>query len=190
MIGIKYYFFADQESQKFYPELPSKVWSFVDGSYEGPLYPNGRCFTAKPTPNMISYGIKKIKLYTTKYTTTVYFHNPQTFATNVVKTSIQLIKHRKLEVDLDHEVFDMLDFGGEPCIDDATYNKDHCVQNEVDKRAIENYGCTTPFGLNKTLICKDIVNGSKVLNIHTDAFVKNKHNCKNPCKLVIIQRTK
>ena len=186
LIRIKYSFFGDQDAQNFYPEIPSKVWSFVDGSYEDKHHPNGRCFTAKPMPDMISYGIDKILLYTSA-PTIVYFHNPHIFATDRQKTGIQLAIERKLEVDVEHEVFKMLDFGGEPCTNNVTYKKDLCVYKEVDKISIEKYGCTTPYGLQKTKICKDNVNGSEVLKQHFKALYKNKHSCMNPCEVMSIR---
>ena len=117
----------------------------------------------------------------------VYFHNPHMFITDGQKENIRLVKSRKLEINLKHEEFNMLHYGGEICVNNITYDKDDCVHKELEKRAIEKYGCTTPYSMNKTQICKANLNGRKVLRMYQKAFFIYNHTCKNPCVFINLE---
>ena len=125
IMGIKYYYFDKDEADKFYPN-DTKVWSIIDDKKYG------RCFTATPTPEMSQHGIEKIQLYLIE-TTEVFFHPPGMFATDYQTSKLRRYPGSKIELDLVHEVFDMLDFGGDLCVDDENYDKDMCVHNEIGK---------------------------------------------------------
>ena len=107
----------------------------------------------------------------------VYFHNPHMFTTDGQMSNVQLQYRRKLEVDLKHEAFNMLHYGGEICVNNITYDKDDCVHKEFEKRAIEKYGCTTPYSMNKTQICKDSENGKKALKMYNLTIAVRIHVC-------------
>ena len=124
IMGIKYYYFDKDEADKFYPN-DTKVWSIIDDKKYG------RCFTATPTPEMSQHGIQKIHLYLIE-TTEVFFHPPGMFQTDYIKPSkLRRYTGQRIELDLVHEAFDMLDFGGDLCVDDENYKKDMCVHNEI-----------------------------------------------------------
>ena len=36
-----------------------------------------------------------------------------------------------MDTELDHEIFDMIDFDGDACIEDETYSKDHCTEEKL-----------------------------------------------------------
>ena len=55
----------------------------------------------------------------------------------------------------------MLDFGGQPCETETGFDKDVCTESKLDKKSLEKFGCTSPFGPNKDKICKDYEIGSK-----------------------------
>ena len=63
------------------------------------------------------------------------------------------------------------------------YSRDQCIQTNYANKMIDLFGCTTPFGLKKDKICRDSINGSKVLKIHNDVFVKKSKPRK--CTVVI-----
>ena len=101
---------------------------------------------------------------------------------------------RKSTVQVEHELFYMMDDEGEPCIDDPAYNKDLCTYDAFEK-SVEKYGCTTPFGLIKENICMGKKNGNstEVLKMHTKWFDnKNVHDgsdCANPCHIIMTRAT-
>ena len=76
-----------------------------------------------------------------------------------------------MKVDIEHEVFIMLNFQNDICIKSKGYNRDSCEKVILEKNALEEYGCTTPFGSNKDQICKDIKNATKVLNNYRDTNI-------------------
>ena len=76
-----------------------------------------------------------------------------------------------MKVDVEHEVFIMLNFQNDICIKSKGYNRDSCEKEILEKNALEEYGCITPFGSNKDQICKDIKNATKVLNNYRDTNI-------------------
>ena len=55
----------------------------------------------------------------------------------------------------------------------------------IERKALEIYGCTTPYGLRKDQICKNKENGIKVLDKYVETMTRHKYDCKNPCKYII-----
>ena len=95
--------------------------------------------TARPPQNFSRHGIMKaaIRFWTP---VVVFFHNPGTFETARQLTNLKISTGQKFYVDLEHEVFNMLDFGGEECIDskkNKEYNKDICTHEALEKRTID-----------------------------------------------------
>ena len=59
------------------------------------------------------------------------------FQTDYIKPSkLRRYTGQRIELDLVHEAFDMLDFGGDLCVDDENYKKDMCVHNEIGETQI------------------------------------------------------
>ena len=97
----------------------------------------------------------------------------------------------------------MLDYGGKPCQGEKDYKKDLCTQHDFENRSLEDYGCTSPFGPNKTRICEDPDSAKKILqryhkvfdisyfdeNTENDNQQMNKEyqedECLSPCKFVM-----
>ena len=75
----------------------------------------------------------------------------------------------------------MLDFGGQPCETETGFDKDVCTESKLDKKSLEKFGCTSPFGPNKDKICKDYEIGSKVMEMYNETMQKNIDNCYSPC---------
>ena len=72
------------------------------------------------------------------------------------------------------------------------YKKDDCVQAVFDKVAIERYGCTTPFGPNKEMICTNKTVGKEVRAMYEDWFKRDGgvHNCTTPCRIIMTKAIK
>ena len=101
-----------------------EIWNPID------LRAYGRCYTAQPTEEMISYGIKKVTLML-YIRSMVFFHNPGMLTTDRQRTVIDIATKQNFDIDLEHEVFHMLDFGGGPCIKDSKYTKDQCAHQNL-----------------------------------------------------------
>ena len=149
---IEFNYFDIKKSSKIYSKiLDSSIWSYTDSRKYG------RCYTAKVTNEYIKYGIRQISL---KFWSEViiFFHTEGMFQTARQLTHLEMELGKQYHVDLEHGVFKMLDFGGEKCIENHKYySKDLCTQEVFEKNVLGKYGCTSPFGRNKTLICKGII---------------------------------
>ena len=63
---------------------------------------------------------------------------------------------RIYQLDVNHEIFNTLGNGKKKaCSMDLNYSKDNCANIKVEKESVEKFGCTTPFGINKTKICQN-----------------------------------
>ena len=156
----------------------SKIRSYFDTAI------HGRCYTFKPTEEMLKSGIIHINLNLTK-SVPIYFHTNGIFETNpYTPTSILASPSKKMYLDLDFIIYSMLDIGGKPCVTEPGYEKDSCTESKLDKTSLEKFGCTTPFGPNKDKICKDHENGSIVMELYSETMDQNVDNCYSPCLFV------
>ena len=160
----------------------SKIWSKVD------TMRNGRCFTFTPTDEMIKFGIRTAYLQYLK-PSIMFFHTKGMFKTTSVLTFIALHsksfnnKHKRIYVQLNHEIFNMLDVEGQQhCNTEPDFDLDLCNEARLERKI----GCTTPFGPNKNRICRDQENGSKAMKHYTD----NYYNCYGPCSFVLTKAIK
>ena len=64
-----------------------------------------------------------------------------------------MLAHKENFYDVHYEFHELLDYGGAVCNNDQTYQMDACNYNGTEKKSLEELGCTTPFGPNKTKIC-------------------------------------
>ena len=67
----------------------------------------------------------------------LFFHTPGIFLTNLQPTSVGVEKKRQNEIDLKHEEFKMLDFRGDDCIKDKSFNRDICTQKSLEARLLK-----------------------------------------------------
>ena len=87
-------------------------------------------------------------------------------------------------LDLDFTVYEMLDFGGQPCETEPEFNQDDCTKTKLEKKSLEMFACTTPFGTNKEKICQDHEIGFKVMDMYRETMEKNVDNCYSPCSFL------
>ena len=186
MVSSFEYFYFDDSAEEYKaeePKLPNKLWSQTDSRKLG------RCFTTIPTSEHVKLGIQKIiigvkarilkdnsdslnPLAKTTYqnpTARLFFHSPDMFLT--VRENTELLQQHEIylkksyEVDVKHKMFNTLGNGKKKtCSMDPNYSKDNCANIEVEKESIGKFGCTSPFGLNKTKICQNADIISKGLN--------------------------
>ena len=114
---------------------------------------NGRCFTLKTLPE---HGIKSIglKLFVSSR---IYIHTAGMMLgkANGMK-QMKWIPHGSSNyLSINYEINELLDFAGKKCNFHKEYNKDLCTQKAIEDKSLEMIGCTTPFGPDKTKICKN-----------------------------------
>lgn len=162
----------------------AKKFSSVDSEW-------GRCYRIMPTLQMIRKGIRKIELQFLSLCK-LNVHTPGIFKTGRSKTHMKNELRMKLVYEFAPEFYEMLDDDGKPCNKDSMYEKDDCFQDAFDKMAIEKYGCTTPFGPNKKMICTNKAIATKVMAMREDWFKndRDQSNCSTPCQIIMTKPLK
>ena len=194
------YKYFDDTAEEYYeedPKLPNKLWFQTDSRKLG------RCYTTIPTIEHVQLGIQKIvlgvkaiiRIKDTGPIAQVFFHNPEMFLT--AKENTELLQQHEIyakttyDLDVNHEMFNTLGDGKKKaCSMDPNYSKDNCANREVERESMKNFGCTTPFGINKTKICQNIEDIAKVKEIYTDKIEKHHSQCLNPCSFFSIMSMK
>ena len=75
-----------------------------------------------------------------------------------------------------------VDYRGVPCKKEKDYQKDLCTTKMIEKELIDKVGCTTPFGHDKSQICRQEDDAGKAFEIFAnEIFLES--NCSNPCSL-------
>ena len=82
-----------------------------------------------------------------------------------------------------------VDYEGVPCKNEKEYQKDLCTAKWIEKELIDKVGCTSPYGPDKSHICKQEDKGSQARNLFTDLYRKES-NCSNPCFIFSLTTTK
>ena len=71
------------------------------------------------------------------------------------------------------------------CTKDEFYDVDNCIEQDIEERSLAKYGCTTPFGPNKTHICTDQALGKGALEVYRNVWKTLKTKCSiNPCRVI------
>ena len=106
---FQYYDKEDIDEITDFEKNVSEIWSTVDD------YQYGRCVQINPTNEMISYGIRKVDLKF-RSPVKVMFQTLGDFETSrLLSNSNEPEWGSYIRIDIDYEVFDLLDFGGQPC---------------------------------------------------------------------------
>ena len=186
--NIKYIYLDGSETTvEHVTSASSKIMSNVETDFMR----YGRCFTFSPTEKMIKSGIKKITVDQLK-TSIIYFHTKGMFKKELHGdiTSILSLSYKHTYLDLDFTVYEMLDVGGQPCETESGFNQDDCTETKLEKKSLEKFNCTTPFGTNKDRICQDYEKGSKVMDMYKETMEKNVGICHSPCSFLSIKAIK
>ena len=186
IVSLTYrYFDADAENYlEQNPKTLNKIWTHTDSQAYG------RCFSMVPALDHIKLGIQEIEIVVTSQVT-VYLHTPENFITSKPNTN-RLVKLPNLVgywyvYEVKHDLINMVD-DGKTCSSHPNYSIDMCANNEVERKAIEDFGCTSPYGSNKTKICQDPDMISNVMVIYTNKVEKYHHKCLNPCSFHSIMK--
>ena len=201
------------ESIIFKPEDVIKYVSFYDFNSNVAYYDNindydnwfhfdtkfyGRCFTVlAPSDTKNGNWISAIELILL-VDSTIIIHTPGMFVSaneggqKKQEKSIELGNWYEFSLDFEyHQMLDV-DYGGIPCIDDNEYQKDLCFEKTIEKELVDKVGCTTPFGPNKSQICKQEDEISKASEMYGSLYYKSDFidGCSKPCSIFSFTTTK
>ena len=155
----------------------------------------GRCVILAPSHEHSQHGIKEI-FVELRVNSTIAINTPGMLSKGskmmMYKSYVELGKQYTMNIDYD--IYELLDYGGEPCNNDKSYQLDDCNSNGAWKKSMETIGCTSPYALNKTKICTDAVKAGETAKIYSqfmdyssdDKEVKNYEGCYYPCSYFMV----
>ena len=116
----------------------------------------------------------------------IIFHPPGSFKKRTIYGNSLIIypdQRKREDYLLKYEIHTKQEFASDPpCEDNPKYNYDLCVDRHIENKARQIYGCTTPFGIDKTNICANQTTAQQVLKMYKNIWYKNNTACKVPCK--------
>ena len=145
--NITFAFFARKEKVVVTPENNQGIISMTDRK----LY--GRCYIVIPSLEMIKDGIKWIKVFG-KAKLGIYVLTPGMLESKKTTNIKRLNPGQFLDIDVYHEVYEMLEYRDVSCNPDFAFRKDTCENEALNNITLSKYGCTPPWGPDKTKICK------------------------------------
>ena len=152
--------------------------------------PIGRCFFLNINEH-IQYGIKEINLKVL-VNSTIYIHTPGMAkkGNKHLRSRINVELGKWYDYYVQHEYHELLHYGRDPCNNYKTYQIDACNYDATEKQSLEEHGCKTPFGPNKTRICTNqTIGGKAMLTYFTFMYSgseKNYEGCFYPCSYFIV----
>ena len=106
-----------------------------------------------PTSEMIGLGIRRVELGFVSMIR-VHIHGPGMHNYDSEKgAAFENVKQNRVLYKVEHELLEMLNDKSEPCHEDPKYKRDNCVEGELEKFLMKEYGCVPPFFENKENIC-------------------------------------
>ena len=155
---------------------PFKDWHIYD------TQKYGRCFTLTPSKEDIQYGINRIRLQLFG-NNSLFTHSRGMFSKG---THHNIDAGKKYDFYYVQESYELLDFGGDICNDDEKYSQHICNDEAVERDLLKKFGCTSPFGPNKTKVCTKQDKGRKANYIVTAANKNPIRECYHPCNFSTI----
>ena len=128
---VEFKFYDNNQTQKFSGSDARKLFNAFN------LASTARCYTLIPPENL-----QKKKMYRIKFNlhdsklgrTKIQIHfNGGYFSAKRSKERIILYNSTYLISKVDYEVYQMLDSKKSPCVEDKNYNRDFCIENEIDE---------------------------------------------------------
>ena len=138
---------------------------------------NGRCFTLKFTNIQTSV----FKMEFIDDTAKIYFHSCGLMKTTNPRIYFRMNPTGKMTIALEYNAYKFLSTWNEPCEKDSQYNKDDCIDKLVHEKSMESIGCTTPWGQNKSMICKQESKAINALELYNHYFNHETTYRPDPC---------
>ena len=139
-------------------------------------YIQGQCFTLRLTDEHIS-----TYKFEFKKRAKIYFHNLGTMKSSLPRVYFRIDPDERMTITLEYTINTFLSTETEPCEENIDYNKDNCVDKELHQKSIDEVGCTTPWGTNKTMICMEKLKADKAVKLYSKFFWQGKHSCPKAC---------
>ena len=144
----------------------------------------GRCYSV-PMPN--NTDISQVFIYGTDEID-VRFHEPGNYYNSDYKF-MHVQPDMSNDVDLNNEVFELLDFDGKKC-KTYTISRDDCVENYITNKIMDKIGCNVPFLPTKENICTEQNKALEAFKYYKElkelAYTDNISDCPKPCKYFMI----
>ena len=148
VIKMIYFRYWAKSNETFY----SSIHEFKDWYYQDYAM-HGRCINLVPSHEHVQHGIKEIDLILHVNSTLIIYTpgmlqkvSPSFWS----KSYLELGKWYQKRIH--YKVYDILDYGGESCNNNNSYQLDDCNAMGVGIRCLETIGCTNPYTLSKTNI--------------------------------------
>lgn len=154
-------------------------------------YPDqGKCWSLNLPTDLVKLGIQSLQ-FRIERGTKIDVHLHQNGLLNSELTKDILIEFKGDEnvfVSVGREIKNMLDYMGQPCIENPQYFLDQCRHQQLHEETMKKVGCTTPFGYNMTNICKDPNLSVEAKRLYLDIRFNPKswhgfQQCLFPCQL-------
>ena len=146
----------------------------------------GRCFSFEMPQNTRISNL----LVETNDGIEVRFHSPGNFY-NEDNRYTHVRTDNQEDIDLIHEVFEVLDYEGEPCMNYPNgSSRDTCIEDLMVEKSMEMVGCTAPYVNNKSSICEDLEKAKLAHEVYAEirlrAFLDKIPNCPKSCQFLMI----
>ena len=115
----------------------------------------------------------------------IKIHTPGMFLTELKYLNVDNVM---IEGDINYEVITQLNTDENPCNADPEYRRDDCVVEKIHEKSMENWGCTTPFGMNKSHICTNVDTMKEAVKYHDLRLIDSGQfggECLFPCTTII-----
>ena len=183
------------------PDMTNRILSKSDDPTQG------RCFTVTPTKEMIQLGIRKIDMelrtHKDKRTGNLYLwgpkfilHTPGMFMRRAKKNHLftETWAGVSKSIELEYEIHNSMErsdaMGRILCVKSEMYDVDNCIEKDIEEMSMAKYGCTTPFGPDKTHICTNQTLGKDALKIYQTVWKTLNTRCsKSPCRVIYTRLT-
>ena len=155
----------------------------------------GRCYTLNLPSRILRNGVSKIRFLFAS-PVRVFVHNKGLLSMDrqARRKFVDVEIYKKYFVNVEHNIFEMLDLDGELCENEKKYSLDECVHNLLKKESMEKIGCVTPFGITKDNICKDPAKSREAFKLFSEYRIYGSSNkslaCLKPCSFLNIKLSK
>ena len=164
---------------KYWNTDKDSSWNKIEDWYQFDAQEHGHCFTLQPSEEHTQLGIKVIllKLHAESY---IFIHDNGRMYFGGAKKDLEF--NTNYELSFNWEFYDLIDYGGDVCNHDKEYSQYFCTNLAVQEELLRRFGCTSPFGPNKSKICTNEDEGNMIMETIPKLYGTRFYGgCYNPC---------
>lgn len=156
----------------------------------------GRCYSMSPDSKMRERQIQRFNMgFPSQPRLIVYIGDKDRFLTETQRGFLmQKVKPIDpaafMQIHFSYEKHITVNTEKMPCEEDKDYSMDKCILDKIHQDSMEQFGCTTPFGIDKTQICKEKEMGTKALKLFRSYTKKAEEHCLKPCRAMQVNAVK